>query len=85
MKRYFIYSTSYKHSLGGISAHGHIITNGEYPSRLSVMRHHRIPSNAINTCVVTEVKSVQDIKDYFDLKEKEIKDESNYPFKSSEF
>lgn len=74
MKRYFIYSINYKNG----SACGHIITDDCYPAKSNLMLYHQIPSNYPHGCVITEVKSIKDICDYF---ESSKQDEINYPLK----
>ena len=77
MKRYFIYSASYSHPGGGVKSSGYFITNDCYPSKNVLLTHHSIRVNLTTSCVVTEVKSCQDIKDYFGFNE--VLDEINYP------
>lgn len=82
MKRYFVYSTYYKHDCGGSSASGYIITDGCHPSKRSIMNHHRIPSNYLNVVTISELKSAQDISDFLEVK---VSDVVNYPLNPNQF
>lgn len=76
MKRYFIYTFYYSHSYGGSSGTGYVITNGCFPSKRYVLTKNRIPSNCLNVCAISEVKSAQDITDFLGM---EVKDVVNLP------
>lgn len=67
--RYFIYSACGKRWTSG----GYIITNGSYPSRLSIESEHDG-----GTISISEVKSFSDIKDYFKDTTIDLVDKVNY-------
>ncbi len=82
MKRYFIYSHLTSEHRNQSCGASYAITNGEFPSKRSIMFYHGIAVNVISIVSISEVKNIEDIKQYFD--NYSIADEVNYPFKTSD-
>ena len=66
LTRYFIFSYFYRYGSGGASDTIPVITtDGSYPNRGRLMSEHEIISNVLKVVHVTEVKSKQDLDDFF--------------------
>ena len=75
MKRYFIYTFyHYRNNWGGSSGNGYQITDGSFPSKRQIMNKHEIPTNIMSVVSVSEVKSKQDIADFFSKELNEIEE-----------
>ncbi|HRW20975.1 MAG TPA: hypothetical protein P5509_03300, partial [Bacteroidales bacterium] len=66
LSRYFIFSYFYRYDGGGASATIPVITtDGSYPNCDRHLSEHEIISNVLKVVHVSEVKSKQDLDDFF--------------------